>query len=330
MDNVRRLDPVAPDAEIIAKAARIIKRGGTVAFPTETVYGLGANALDDQACKEIFVAKGRQQDNPIIVHVSDFEQIENVTCGLPEKTKEVFERVWPGPLSVVLKKKNIGEVPTAGLGTVAIRMPAHRIPLELIRKSGVPIAAPSANKSGSPSPVYAQEVIEDLGDKVDLILDGGPSYFGVESTVIMFKGEEIILLRPGAFSAEDLKRIFGVKVKFSGQTSGVPISPGMKYRHYAPEKELVLARTEEKILEICKKGNVLFIGSSEMARKVNSDSIVLGSKDDLFEVARNLFPSFRKLDKSPYSMGLIEGFEEKGIGLAIMNRIVKATSGREA
>ncbi len=330
MDNVRRLDPVAPDAEIIAKAARIIKRGGTVAFPTETVYGLGANALDDQACKEIFVAKGRQQDNPIIVHVSDFEQIENVTCGLPEKTKEVFERVWPGPLSVVLKKKNIGEVPTAGLGTVAIRMPAHRIPLELIRKSGVPIAAPSANKSGSPSPVYAHEVIEDLGDKVDLILDGGPSYFGVESTVIMFKGEEIILLRPGAFSAEDLKRIFGVKVKFSGQTSGVPISPGMKYRHYAPEKELVLARTEEKILEICKKGNVLFIGSSEMARKVNSDSIVLGSKDDLFEVARNLFPSFRKLDKSPYSMGVIEGFEEKGIGLAIMNRIVKATSGREA
>jgi len=246
MGNVRRLDPVTPDPEIISQAAGIIKRGGTVAFPTETVYGLGANALDDQACKRIFEAKGRQQDNPIIVHLSDFEQIDFVTRGLPEKTRENFQRILARATYGSLGKKNIGEVPTAGLGTVAVRMPAHRIPLELIRKSGVPIAAPSANKSGSPSPVYAQEVIEDLGDKVDMILDGGPSYFGVESTVIIFRGDEIVLLRPGAFSAEDLKRIFGIKVRISGESTGVPISPGMKYRHYAPEKELVLARTEEK------------------------------------------------------------------------------------
>ena len=249
MENIRRIDPISPDRERIREAAEIIRRGGTVAFPTETVYGLGANALDDEACKKIFSIKGRQQDNPIIVHINDFEQLESVAQGLRGKIREGFERVWPGPLTVVLEKKNVGIVPTAGLDTIAVRMPAHRIPQELIRESGRPIAAPSANKSGRPSPVFASEVFEDLGTKVSLILDGGPAYFGVESTVVIFKDGEIMILRPGAFSAEDLKEIFKMKVKISGVSSDTPISPGMKYRHYAPEKELYLGISEETILE---------------------------------------------------------------------------------
>jgi L-threonylcarbamoyladenylate synthase len=328
MENIRKVHPVNPDPKIIEEAAGVLRRGGTVAFPTETVYGLGANAMDDEACKRIFSIKGRQQDNPIIVHINDFDQLDHISYGISPEIREKFETIWPGPLTVILKKKNIGSIPTAGLDTVAVRMPAHRIPQELIKKSKVPIAAPSANKSGSPSPVFASEVLDDLGSKVDMIIDGGPAYFGVESTVIMFKEGEIIILRPGAFSAEDVRNIFMMKVKVSGESSDVPISPGMKYRHYAPEKELILGKNEESIIKFCERGDVLFIGSSELAKKVNSDSIVLGSRNDLYEVARNLFPAFRGLDKSKYSRGIIEGFDERGIGLAIMNRIRKATGNR--
>lgn len=328
MDNVRKVDPVSPDSTVINEAAEILKKGGTVAFPTETVYGLGANALDDNACNKIFMVKGRQQDNPIIVHLTDFEQLEYVTQGLPRGTREKFERIWPGPLTVVLEKKNVGEIPTAGLGTVAVRMPAHRVAQELIRKSGKPIAAPSANKSGRPSPLTAAEVYEDLDGRVDMIIDGGIATFGVESTVIMFKGDEIIVLRPGAFSVEEIKGIFGMKVRISGESAETPVSPGMKYRHYAPEKELYLARDEETAIVECKKRNALFIGSSETAGMVDSESIILGSKRDLYEIAKNLFPSFRKLDRSEYPAGIIEGFDERGIGLAIMNRIRRATGGR--
>ncbi len=328
MDNVRKVDPVSPDSTVINEAAEILKKGGTVAFPTETVYGLGANALDDTACKKIFMVKGRQQDNPIIVHLTDFEQLDYVTQGLPRGTREKFERIWPGPLTVVLEKKNVGEIPTAGLGTVAVRMPAHRVAQELIRKSGKPIAAPSANKSGRPSPLTAAEVYEDLDGRVDMIIDGGIATFGVESTVIMFKGDGIIVLRPGAFSVEEIKGIFGMKVMISGESAETPVSPGMKYRHYAPEKELYLARDEETAIVECKRRNALFIGSSETAGMVDSESIILGSKRDLYEIAKNLFPSFRKLDHSEYPAGIIEGFDERGIGLAIMNRIRRATGGR--
>jgi L-threonylcarbamoyladenylate synthase len=328
MENVRKVHPVNPDPKIIAEAAELLKKGGTVAFPTETVYGLGANAMDDEACRRIFSVKGRQQDNPIIIHINDFDQLDQISYGISTSIREKLEIIWPGPLTVVLKKRNIGSIPTAGLDTVAVRMPAHRVPQELIKSSKLPIAAPSANKSGSPSPVFASEVLEDLGSKVDLILDGGPAYFGIESTVIMFDGDEIIILRPGAFSAEDIRNIFAMKVLVSGESSDAPISPGMKYRHYAPVKELILGKSEDAIIKFCEENDVLFIGSSELARKINSDSIVLGSHRDLYEVARNLFPSFRALDKSKYSKGIIEGFDERGIGLAIMNRIRKATGGR--
>jgi len=327
---VINVDPLNPDPVAIGEAAEVILRGGTVAFPTETVYGIGANALDDDACRRIYLAKGRQQDNPIIVHISDLKQLEEISYGLPRGTEEKFMKIWPGPLTVILKKRNIGNVPTAGLGTVAVRMPAHPVPLSLIERSGIPIAAPSANKSGRPSPVIASEVIEDIGENVDLILDGGPSFFGVESTVIMFRDDDIVILRPGAFTAEDLRGIFRMKIVVSSSTDGSPISPGMKYRHYAPEKELILGLSFESIERMCSEKGTVFIGSEETARMLNCPSIILGSRKDLYGIAKNLFTSFRKLDRSDYRRGVIEGFEERGIGLAIMNRIRKATGGKTA
>jgi L-threonylcarbamoyladenylate synthase len=329
LNNVIKIDPVNPEKEVIRRASTVIRSGGLVAFPTETVYGLGADALNDPSCRKIYQAKGRQSDNPIIVHISDYEQLNEITYGIPDQIMEKMEVIWPGPLTLILKKRNIGDVPTAGLDTVAIRMPGHRVPLELIRGSGVPIAAPSANRSGRPSPVLAEEVYEDLGSKVDLILDGGPAFFGVESTVIAFGDGEIVILRPGAFAAEELKKIFGLKVLVSGETPDLPISPGMKYRHYAPEKELLMGTDEGSIERFCRENDALFIGSSELAKSLNCESIILGSRNDLFEVARNLFSSFRKLDRSNHFVGVIECFEERGIGLAIMNRIRKATGGKK-
>lgn len=328
MNNTVRVDPIHPNQDIIESAAAIIRRGGLVAFPTETVYGLGANAFDDTACTKIFLAKQREQDNPLIVHISELDQLDELTYGLKNSIQEKMKRIWPGPLTLILKNRDVGNVATAGLETVAVRMPAHRVPLSLISKSGLPIAAPSANKSGRPSPVRAEEVFEDVGAKTDLILDGGPSFFGVESTVVKFETDKILILRPGAFSAEELREIFELKVEVSKGTGGQPISPGMKYRHYAPEKDLLIGTSEESIKRFCEQNNALFIGSAELAKNINSESIVLGSRKDLYEVARNLFPSFRQLDRSKYSVGVIESFEEKGIGLAIMNRIEKATGGR--
>lgn len=329
MNNVVKINPVNPEPELVERAARIIKEGGLVAFPTETVYGLGANARDDDSCKRIYWAKGRPSDNPLIVHISSLSELDDVVSDVPEFIRQKLEIVWPGPLTVVLKKGNVSNTATGGLDTVAVRMPAHKIPLEIIRRSGLPIAAPSANRSGKPSPVYASEVEEDIGDRAEMIIDGGPSFFGVESTVIMFRGDEIMILRPGAFSAEEISRIFGMKVSVSTNLEGAPRAPGMKYRHYAPSKKLYLLGNEKEIIEKCREnGNFVLLGSKEMAMKVDCPSFVLGSREDLYEVARNLFPSFRKLDRSNYDYGIIESFEEKGIGLAIMNRIKKAAEGK--
>ncbi len=329
MNNVVKVDPLNPDRDVIERAAKIIKNGGLVAFPTETVYGLGANAKSDEASSRIYIAKGRPSDNPLIVHISSFEQLYDVSNKVPDMIAEKLQTIWPGPLTVVLPKGNIGNVATGGLDTVAVRMPAHKVPLELISKSGLPIAAPSANKSGKPSPVFASEVKEDLDDRVEMIIDGGPAFFGVESTVIMLKGDEIIILRPGAFSSEDIGKIFGMKVIVSSNLEGAPRAPGMKYRHYAPSKKMFLADSSESIKEKCVEGgNFVVLCSYELSKEINCPTIVLGSHGDLYEVARNLFPSFRKLDRSAYEYGIIEPFEEKGIGLAIMNRIKKAAEGK--
>ncbi len=328
VNNLRKTDPINPSEKVLDEASGIIRKGGIVAFPTETVYGLGADATNDSACLRIFEAKGRQSDNPLIVHISDFDQLSEISGGVSHAVLQRLEQVWPGPLTIVLPNRKAGKVATVGLGTVAVRMPAHKIPLEIIRRSGKPIAAPSANKSGRPSPVTAREVVEDLGDKADLVIDGGKSFFGVESTVIQIRPDDILILRPGAFNAEDVKKLFQMKVRISGMQSDSPISPGMKYRHYAPSKKLILAPDENYILEKCESGgNFAVLGSKELAAKLNCETIVLGSRNDLYEVARNLFPSFRMLDRGKFEYGIIEPFEERGIGLAIMNRIRKASEG---
>ncbi len=331
MNNVVKINPINPEKEIIEKAADIIKSGGLVAFPTETVYGLGADAKNDESCRKIYLAKGRPSDNPLIVHISNMEQLYDVASNIPENITNIMNKIWPGPLTVVLPKGKVGNVATGGLDTVAVRMPAHKVPLNLIEKSKLPVAAPSANRSGRPSPVFSSEVKEDLNDNVDLILDGGPTFFGVESTVIMIREEEkeIVILRPGAFTEEEIRIIFGMKVIVSSGQSDIPRAPGMKYRHYAPSKKLYLAESEKAIMEECEKGNnFVVLCSQELSRKIDCPTIVLGSKNDLYEIARNLFPSFRKLDRSKYDYGIIEPFEERGIGLAIMNRIKKAALGK--
>ena len=236
--------------EILHKAVRIIKKGGLVAFPTETVYGLGANALDKKAVRKIFKVKKRPLDNPIIVHIAEIEDLNLLAKNIPEEVKILTKKFWPGPLTLVLfKKKIVPEEVTAGTNTVAIRMPDNEIALRLIRSSGVPIAAPSANLAGKPSSTIAQHVFEDLGDKIDLIFDGGPTKIGVESTVVDLTVQPPQILRPGGISFEELKRVIKniqlhpsllSEIRFASQLFNGVKSPGMKYRHYAPKASLIL------------------------------------------------------------------------------------------
>lgn len=338
MTEIIKINPLYPEIEKIKKAAEIIRRGGTVVFPTETVYGLGANAFDPEAVKKIFVAKNRPMDNPLIVHIADINQLYEVASDIPEKILNISKIVWPGPLTFVLKKSpKIPKETTGGLDTVAVRMPAHPIALELIKESQVPIAAPSANLATRPSPTKAEHVIEDLNGKVDMIIDGGETFFGVESTVINVTVDPPQLLRPGPFSVEELERLFG-KINVPEQARGtgefeIALSPGMKYKHYAPNKKLLVVENRNKldkiIEELESKGyKIALLCSKEVCQKFKDkklEIIELGSETNLYEIAKNLFDAFRKLDKLNVDLGVIHSFSEKGIGLAIMNRMRKAS-----
>jgi L-threonylcarbamoyladenylate synthase len=253
-----RVNPKKPERKIIERAAKIIKKGGLVAFPTETVYGLGANALNKKAVKKIFEVKKRPLDNPIIVHIADFKNLKKLAKRIPKEAEILAKKFWPGPLTFVLfKKKIVPNEVTGGQNTVAIRMPKNKIALELIKKSGVPIAAPSANLAGRPSPTEAKHVFEDFGEKIDLILDGGKTKIGVESTVLDLTKKSPEILRPGGASFEELKKnlpnlrlhpsLLGKKLR------GKPKSPGMRYRHYAPKAELILAKNSKEIKKLIKK-----------------------------------------------------------------------------
>lgn len=338
MTEIIKINPLYPEIEKIKKAAEIIRRGGTVVFPTETVYGLGANAFDPEAVKKIFVAKNRPMDNPLIVHIADINQLYEVASDIPEKILNISKIVWPGPLTFVLKKSpKVPKETTGGLNTVAVRMPAHPIALELIKESKVPIAAPSANLATRPSPTKAEHVIEDLNGKVDMIIDGGETFFGVESTVINVTVDPPQLLRPGPFSVEELERLFG-KINIPEQARGtgefgIALSPGMKYKHYAPNKKLLVVENRNKldkiIEELENKGyKVALLCSKEVCQKFKDkklEIIELGSESNLYEIAKNLFNAFRKLDKLNVDLGVIHSFSERGIGLAIMNRMRKAS-----
>lgn len=332
---VVKIDQVNPDVKILNDAAEVIKTGGTVVFPTETVYGLGANAYSEDACRKIFEAKKRPEDNPLIVHIASRSQLLECTIDQNRDVMRALDSIWPGPLTVLMKRSTrIPDNVTAGLNTVAVRMPANPLALKLIELSGVPIAAPSANIATRPSIVDSSDAVSELDGLVNMILDAGPTFFGIESTIINTMKKPVELLRPGAFDHEDLEPFFenivisDVARGFS--SSDIAITPGMKYRHYSPDKELYILSDTEIMKSVPREiinEYFLPIMSKEALSVLGLDGISLGSETNLYEVARNLFTAFRKLEKSDRFFGVIQSFPEKGVGLAIMNRIRKASSG---
>lgn len=328
------MDPVRPDPRKIGVAARVIRSHGTVAFPTETVYGIGADAFDAGACLKVFKAKGRPADNPMIVHVASFAQLEQVARSVPRKIERAMRALWPGPVTFVLPKaRSIPPEVTGGLDTVAVRMPAHPIALQLIRESGVPIAAPSANISSRPSGTDAEHVIHDLYGKVDMIIDGGSALFGVESTVIDATSRPYALLRPGAFTVDELRMRLGRIVLPRKSGASRPRSPGMKYKHYAPQKRLILVAGRALLLRapgLARRRKLAVLCSDELAKRLPPEAaaIRLGSERNMYEITRNFFGALRELDGSDADLGLMQSFPRKGIGLALMDRAFRASGAR--
>lgn len=317
-----------------------MKAGGLVAFPTETVYGLGGNALDPQASMKIYAAKGRPSDNPLIVHIAELEQLEKITTEIPEGAKILAEKYWPGPLTMILPKADI--VPretTGGLDSVAVRFPSDRIAQELIKAGGGFVAAPSANTSGRPSPTMAEHVEEDLGDAIDMIIDGGQVGIGLESTIVDFTEEVPVVLRPGYISLEMLQETLGDVRMDKGllitDSSVHPKAPGMKYRHYAPkgqltlvegDKDKVIAKINELVREKKEEGyKVGVIGTDETLDAYHADILrSIGSRQKPESVAANLYRILREFDDLECDYMYSESFFEQGLGNAIMNRMLKA------
>lgn len=335
---VRIIKNLQEDNKYINEAANIIKKGGIVAFPTETVYGLGANALNEEAVKKIFEAKGRPQDNPLIVHVAD-KDISNIVMEVTPLAQKVIDRFWPGPITIILNKKDIiPNVTSAGLKSIGIRMPSDKIARELIKMSTVPIAAPSANISGRPSPTDVERCVEDLDGRVDYILGGPKSIVGVESTILDCTVEPAVILRPGGITLEMLKEIdlrieIDKAILQKPSKDLKPKAPGMKYRHYAPKAPVKIIngdnkKTIEKINEmihnyICQGKKVgILASSSNFSLYKEGEVIDIGSS--LEEIAQNLFESLRTLDDRGVDIILSEAFEEVGVGIAVMNRLKKA------
>jgi L-threonylcarbamoyladenylate synthase len=332
-------DPKVDEKKIV-EAAEIIKNGGIVVFPTETVYGLGADALNEKAVEKVFMAKGRPQDNPLIIHVAS-KNVELYAKEVPEVAKQLIDKFWPGPLTVILKKKDIiPGVTSANLDSIGIRMPDDEIARKLIELSNTTIAAPSANISGRPSPTDFQRCIEDLDEKVDCILGGEQSNIGVESTIVDCTVVPPIVLRPGGITLEMLRGVdSGIQldkaIMQKPQENLKPKAPGMKYKHYSPNAKVTVItgerkKTIEKIKEMVhyniEKGKKVCILTVEENVNEYTDgvSIVIGSIKDLSTVARNLFEALRKCDDLGADIVLAEGYEEKGVGIAIMNRLNKA------
>lgn len=327
----------AEEENPILKAAEVIKKGGIVIFPTETVYGLGANAFDAKAVKKIFKAKGRPIDNPLIVHIADKKDLKKVAEKAPAIAKKLIDKFWPGPLTLILKKKP--EIPnevTAGLDTVAVRLPNHALARALIREAGTPIAAPSANISGKPSPTEATHAKKDLSKKVDYILSAERSKFGIESTVLNILTKPPTILRQGAVTREEIEKVIGkVEVLSLNSLKSLKFktsSPGMKYRHYAPNAKLILNSPEEinKLIGEyqLKKKKVGALGTRENYQQYKKANrvIILGSVKNLNTCAANLFKALRDFDRfDDVDIILAEIFLEKGIGAAIMERLRKAS-----
>lgn len=352
---VVHVDPIHPDAAALSGAASIIRAGGTVAFPTETVYGLGANGLDDAAVRRIFAAKQRPADNPLILHIAALNELDSLVTIVPEAVRTLAEEFWPGPLTLVLPRSpRVPDVVSAGLPTVAIRWPAHPVAQALVRAAGVPIAAPSANLSGRPSPTMAAHVFADLGGRIDLIIDGGPAAVGLESTVLDLVGPVPTLLRPGGITLEMLRSVLGEVAVAPGVSADPreapvarPRSPGMKYRHYAPKAPLTLVEgAPEAVLGEIRRlvaahprdgGQLALLVSAEAAAGLRDlvsvdqkepSLVILGRRGDPEGMAAALFARLRDLDEAGVELIIAEGYADTGVGLALMNRLRRAAGGR--
>jgi len=315
------VDKWNPDERVLDYAAGILKEGGLVAFPTETVYGLGANALDAGAVLKIFDAKGRPADNPLIVHVSSREQARDVAI-VEDRAEALMERFWPGPLTLVLPAKaGVPKEVTAGLETLAVRMPDHPVALGLIERAGLPLAAPSANKSGRPSPTTAQTVYDDLAGKIPLILDAGPTEVGMESTVCAIEKESLRIYRPGGCPPEELGK-FAEKIVFDTEGDLSKTSPGLRYRHYAPQVPLVLYDPEDRKPSFLEKGRIGYIGMNvppfSALRVIRFDSPA--------HFGRGFFAALREMEKE-VDLIVVELPPAEGIGYALRDRIKRAAGG---
>lgn len=324
----------------IRRAGGILKRGGLVAFPTETVYGLGANALDKTAAKRIYRAKGRPSDNPLIVHIADWEDIFLIAREVPEQAKKLADAFWPGPLTMILKKTDA--VPTAttgGLDTVAVRMPDHEIARALIRAGGGYVAAPSANTSGRPSPTTAQHVADDMDGRIEMIIDGGPSGIGLESTIVDLTEGTPVILRPGYINEQMLGQVLGCvetdRALISDDDNIRPKAPGMKYRHYAPkaslfivegETERVRQKINEMAMQYALRGERVGVIGTDESLGYYREGIVksIGSRMDEISIAQHLYAILRDFDELDVSAIYSESFQTPQMGQAIMNRLIKA------
>jgi len=335
VDNVEK---VSSDCPQMNQAALLLAKGQVVAFPTETVYGLGADATSDEAVLKIYEAKGRPSDNPLIVHIANKEQLKDIVETIPEYVHHLIESFWPGPLTLVLpKKEGLSKYVTAGLDTVAVRMPAHPVALALIKASNRPIAAPSANLSGKPSPTLAKHVVQDLNGRIAGIVDGGPTGVGVESTVLYCTDKIPVILRPGGVSKEEIEQVIG-QVTYDQNIldeKHQPKSPGMKYTHYAPDAPLTIVEgsphfIQALIQEQREKGKrVGVLTTEENKDKYQADQIIVcGKRSDLHSVAAQLYDSLRQFNEQPLDVLFSESFPTEGVGQAIMNRLLKAAGHR--
>lgn len=333
------------DNEIYNRAGEIIKSGGLVAFPTETVYGLGGNALNKDASEKIYAAKGRPSDNPLIVHIADMESLDKIVNKIPEKARMLAEAFWPGPLTMIFEKTDaVPYETTGGLDTVAVRMPEHKAALEFIRHSGGYIAAPSANLSGRPSPTTAAHVKTDMDTRIPMIIDGGSVGIGVESTIVDLTGEVPMLLRPGYINLEMLSQVVGqvsVDPAIAGDLSSEikPKAPGMKYKHYAPQGELYIVKGElacvvKKINELAKAGiangeKVGIIATKENLMSYETGVVkCVGARADEESIARHLFAILREFDDIGVTLIYSEELDTPQMGMAVMNRLLKAAAHR--
>ena len=326
----------------IEAAGDVIRRGGLVAFPTETVYGLGGNALDPKASEKIYAAKGRPSDNPLIVHIYRIEDLYEVAENVSDDARKLADKFWPGPLTMIFNKKDI--VPketTGGLDTVAVRMPSNGIAAEFIRASGGFVAAPSANLSGRPSPTSAEHVIEDMDGRIDMIIDGGSSVIGLESTIVDMTGDVPMILRPGYINGEMIMDVLGDvdydPAVFGQQNDDLkPRAPGMKYRHYAPKGELTIVKGErDAVVKYMKEGLTEGIKNGKRVGIIATDETIdnysgaallrsVGAREDEDSIARHLYAVLRECDDMDIDIIYSEDFDTPRMGQAIMNRLIKA------